>query len=74
MEIRLRDEESGGRGTGLLDGIGDVGENGQAEVCLSSLLGVCATNDFGTCGRGQKLALAWEHIAQEKACCGGSLP
>ena len=48
---RLRDEESGGIGAGLLDSIGDVGKDGQAEVCLASLLGVRTTDDLGAYGR-----------------------
>lgn len=47
-EGRIRDEKSSGGGSSLLDGFGDVLEDGQVEMCLASLLGVCATNNLGS--------------------------
>jgi hypothetical protein len=45
----LRDEERGGRSTGLLHGVGDILEDGQVEMGLASLLGVRSSNNLGTC-------------------------
>jgi hypothetical protein len=47
-EGRIRDEERSGGGSSLLDGVGDVLEDGQVEMCLASLLGVCSTNNLGS--------------------------
>lgn len=42
-----RDEDGGSGSASLLDGIGDGCEDGLAQVCLSGLLGVGATDDLG---------------------------
>ena len=44
---RLRNEESGGIGAGLLDTLRDILEDREVEMCSASLLGVRATNNFG---------------------------
>jgi hypothetical protein len=51
-----RDEEGSGGGASLLDGVRDVGEDGETEVLLASLLGIRATDDLGAC-RGEKSVL-----------------
>ena len=40
-------EDGGGVGASLLHGIGDIGENGPAQVLLASLLGVGSTDNVG---------------------------
>lgn len=45
---RIRDEERSSGCSSLLDSVGDVLEDGQVEMCLASLLGVCSTNNLGT--------------------------
>jgi hypothetical protein len=42
----LRDEDSSRSGAGLLHGLADIGEDGQAEMCLAGLLGVCSSNNL----------------------------
>ena len=44
----LRDEDGGGIGASLLYALSDIGEDGEAEMCLAGLLGVCASNNLGT--------------------------
>lgn len=44
-----RYEDSRGGSTGLLHCICDVGKDGKSKVCLSGLLGICSSNDIGTC-------------------------
>lgn len=48
VRVRIRDEERSSGCSRLLDGVGDVLEDGQVEMCLASLLGVCSTNNLGT--------------------------
>ncbi len=43
----LRDEDGGGSRASLLHGIADVGEDGEAQMRLAGLLGVCAANNLG---------------------------
>lgn len=43
----IRDENGGSGGTGLLHGIGDIGEDGKVEVERAGLLGVGTTDDVG---------------------------
>jgi hypothetical protein len=45
---RIRDEKRSSGSSRLLDGLGDVLEDGQVEMCLASLLGVCSTDDLGS--------------------------
>lgn len=45
----LRNKDGRGRGASLLDGIRDVCENREAQMCGASLLGVCSANNLGTC-------------------------
>lgn len=45
----LRHENGGGIGASLLHSVGDIGENREAEMLLTSFLGVCTTNDLGAC-------------------------
>lgn len=40
-------EDGGGVGASLLHGIGDIGENGPAQVLLASLLGVGSADNVG---------------------------
>lgn len=47
----LRDEDGGGSGAGLLHGVGNIGEDGEAEVLLAGLLGVRAANNLGAYDR-----------------------
>lgn len=42
----LRDEDGGRRGAGLLHTLCNIGKDGQAEMCLASLLGICASNNL----------------------------
>ena len=49
MRHSLRDEESSGGGTSLLDSIGDILEDGETKMGLASLLGIRTTNDLGAC-------------------------
>lgn len=44
----IRNEDGGSSGTGLLDGLFDARKDGLAEVSLSGLLGVCATDNIGS--------------------------
>lgn len=45
----IRDEDGGSGSTGLLAGLGDVGEHGEGEVSAASLLGVGTTDDISAC-------------------------
>lgn len=45
---RIRDKKRGSGSSRLLDGLGDVLEDGQVEMCLASLLGVRSTNNLGS--------------------------
>ena len=47
MGLDIRNEDGSGVGAGLLDTLGDIGEDGQAEMLGASLLGVGATNNLG---------------------------
>lgn len=47
--LDLRYEEGGSIGTGLLHSFAHVSEDGQTEMLLAGLLGVCTSNDLGTC-------------------------
>lgn len=45
----LRYEDGSGSSASLLNGLGDISEDREAEMLLARLLGVCASNDLGTC-------------------------
>lgn len=47
-QIDLRNKDRGGGRSGVLHSFGNIRKHGEAEVLLSSLLGVCATNNLGT--------------------------
>lgn len=49
VDLDVRDEETSSSGTSLLDGFTNVLEDREAEVSLTSLLGVCSTDDLGAC-------------------------
>jgi hypothetical protein len=44
----IRDEDGGGSGASLLDGLRDILEDGKVEMRLAGLLGVCSTNNLGS--------------------------
>lgn len=44
----LRYEYGGGGGSGLLDGLGHIFEDREAQMLLASLFGVCTSNNLGT--------------------------
>lgn len=48
LSTDLRYEDGSGGGAGLFDGLGHISKDGQAEMLLASLLGVCASNNLGT--------------------------
>lgn len=45
----LRNKDSCGVGASLLDGIGDICEDGEVEMSLASLLWVCPSNNLCAC-------------------------
>jgi hypothetical protein len=42
------DKDAGGRRAGFLDGVADVGEDGEAEVFAAGFLRVCSADDLGS--------------------------
>jgi hypothetical protein len=44
----VRNKDGGRSGPGLFDRITDIGKNRESEMCFSSLLWVCATNNLGS--------------------------
>jgi hypothetical protein len=48
MGSTIRDKERSGSGTGLLHGLRDILEDGEAQMRLASLVGVCAANNLGS--------------------------
>lgn len=44
----LRNEDGRSSGASLLYGVRNGGENGEAKVCLASLLGIRSSNDLGS--------------------------
>ncbi len=47
--LGLRDEEGGGSGASLLDGVSHIGEDGKAKVLLAGLLGIRSADNVGSC-------------------------